>query len=282
MKKAKPPAPGPDENGAPRVLAPTVLARLVASLRLRDWTAVTVELVIVILGVFIGLQVNNWSAAEADKRRGAAYAERLISDLERDLGQRRRLVEFYDAVYASAERTDALLAGPLTDPTGLVIHAYQATELVYLPPTRAGWDEVVSSGEISLLPRAATEGGLADYFNHDTRFGTLEILGTSPYRRRVRGLLPHAVQTAIRERCLAARDGRRAVVSFRPDCDLGISDAEIIAAAQALRNDPELWPELRNQFSGILSVRSNLQGDIAFLEGALLGLKGEPGSARGS
>ena len=41
-----------------------ILRRITANFRRQDWMAVVIELVIVILGVFIGIQVSNWNQAQ--------------------------------------------------------------------------------------------------------------------------------------------------------------------------------------------------------------------------
>jgi hypothetical protein len=38
-----------------------ILRRITANFRRQDWTAVVVELLIVVLGVFIGLQAQEWA-----------------------------------------------------------------------------------------------------------------------------------------------------------------------------------------------------------------------------
>jgi hypothetical protein len=75
-----------------------------------------------VVGVFIGLQVNDWGAAQADQRRGREYVERLIQELEKDLAGRWQLVVYYDEVYASAERANALLGQASPDPAELVVN----------------------------------------------------------------------------------------------------------------------------------------------------------------
>ena len=47
-----------------------ILRRFAEHLRKRDWTSVVIEILIVVLGVFIGLQVNDWGSDQAAKRRG--------------------------------------------------------------------------------------------------------------------------------------------------------------------------------------------------------------------
>ena len=61
---------------------------------------------------------------------------------------------------------------------------------------------------------------------------------------------------------------------FSTECQLeGVSDAEIAAAAEALRRDPNVRAELRNQISELAAVRGNFGGDIAILEDALEALR---------
>src|SRR6185437_3524936 len=57
-----------------------ILRRLTANFRRQDWTAVVVELLIVVLGVFIGLQVNNWNEARIDRALEQQYIQRLHDD----------------------------------------------------------------------------------------------------------------------------------------------------------------------------------------------------------
>ena len=42
-----------------------ILRRLTDALRKQDWFTVVIETLIVVLGVFLGLQVNNWNEARA-------------------------------------------------------------------------------------------------------------------------------------------------------------------------------------------------------------------------
>ena len=51
-----------------------ILRRVIAHVRKQEWTAIWIDLVIVVVGVFIGIQVANWNEARAD---GAAYEAAL-------------------------------------------------------------------------------------------------------------------------------------------------------------------------------------------------------------
>jgi len=59
-----------------------ILRRIAAAVRRQDWFTVGVEIMIVVLGVFIGIQVANWNDARIDEGRAAAYLERISLDLD--------------------------------------------------------------------------------------------------------------------------------------------------------------------------------------------------------
>lgn len=251
----------------------SLLQRFAQHLRRQDWFAVGIELLVVVLGVYLGLQVNTWAADRADQRRGEVYVDRLIVDMEADLQSRRMMVAYYGAVYDSAERAYALLEQPDGDARDLVINAYRATEYIYSPTMRATWDEIVSSGDLALLPRAAIDGGASAYFADDTARVSSEPLRDSYYRRRVRGLIPREVQVAILEGCSDVRDDREQVTGFSQECRLEAPPEPIEATARALRSDPAVMSDLRYHFSAVGNARTNLEADLVFLEGALAALR---------
>lgn len=62
-----------------------ILRRIAGALRRQDWFTVLVATMILVLGVFIGLQVNNWNEARADRQREAAYLQGLAQDIRIDI-----------------------------------------------------------------------------------------------------------------------------------------------------------------------------------------------------
>lgn len=72
-----------------------ILRRVIEHLRKQEWTAIAIDFVIVVLGVFVGLQVNNWNEARAERGTVAGHLEELSEDLRAHL-------KFHDQLYGSA------------------------------------------------------------------------------------------------------------------------------------------------------------------------------------
>ena len=58
-----------------------IFKRAVAGLRAQDWLAITIELAIVIIGVFIGTQVANWNEERLERQETQRMLTRLKPEL---------------------------------------------------------------------------------------------------------------------------------------------------------------------------------------------------------
>jgi hypothetical protein len=61
-----------------------ILQRLATSIRKQDWFTVLIETLIVVFGVFIGLQVNNWNADRGLRAQEAGILANIREDLASD------------------------------------------------------------------------------------------------------------------------------------------------------------------------------------------------------
>lgn len=246
-----------------------VLARLLTHLKQQQWTGAAIELVIVVLGVFIGLQASNWNQDRENAEKGRQFAGRLLHDLRRDLDGREQMAAYYREVTDSAEKTVALLESAPADPRALIVNAYRASEMNYYVTIRATWDELVSSGELGILPASIDLADISMFFNFDVSLDTKNAIERAAYRQRIRRNLPHAVQKAIRAGCSDVMDDINNVIAFKADCTLDLSDGDIASAAAALVREEELLPDLRLHFTTISSAVNNIGGDIVLLKRAV-------------
>lgn len=58
-----------------------ILRRVIGHFRKQEWAAIAIDFLIVVLGVFVGLQVNNWNETRKDRKDERFYLARLQQDL---------------------------------------------------------------------------------------------------------------------------------------------------------------------------------------------------------
>lgn len=64
-----------------------ILRRVAQRLRQHEWTTVAIELLLVVLGVFIGIQVSNWNDARKEHSLEATYLDRIARDIRGDIAE---------------------------------------------------------------------------------------------------------------------------------------------------------------------------------------------------
>jgi hypothetical protein len=62
-----------------------ILRRFSANLKRQDWFALLLDLLIVVVGIYLGLQVDAWNSARQDRATERQYLERLLVDMEESI-----------------------------------------------------------------------------------------------------------------------------------------------------------------------------------------------------
>ena len=127
---------------------------IITHLRKQEWAAIAIDFLIVVLGVFLGIQLGNWNEAQSSRRQEGV----LIAQLADDLRSMRDSFAFSDTI---AQRThDGWVAifraleacRPIEAEPALIQYAlarYQRTNQVSVQ--RTAYDEMTSLGMFSRL-----------------------------------------------------------------------------------------------------------------------------------
>ena len=147
-----------------------ILRRVIAHFRKQEWTAIAIDFVIVVLGVFVGMQVNNWNEARHDEARRRVYSERLESDFEgirARIGEHLRIfeeaVEGGDYILSVISASEAELGEMAIDKQRMGRAFDRITSNRIPPPTAATYAEMVSEGQLSRLIEPTLRNRLVEY-----------------------------------------------------------------------------------------------------------------------
>jgi hypothetical protein len=246
-----------------------LLRRISEHVKAQNWTAVTLDFVIVVVGVFIGIQVSNWNAERADR----ALAQRYVEDIRRDIAA--DLEVFEAAETSTAQRRDAAEAVLRAIETGAYENAGLFLRQVdmagrYYPTVleRATYDDLVATGGLRLIDRRIRES-ITEYY----RFAEQQDSGFGLQRDRV---FDEYLPLAVAALSLESQRWIYTVLSedFEPIPDTGPDSAEAERTLAALAHDGKATNALKAVIRGSWSMDRQLSGMRAHAKSILAMLEG--------
>ena len=235
-----------------------ILSRVIEHVKKQHWTAIVIDFVIVVMGVFIGMQVSNWNAARREAAQTHLYIERLGADFSAIRARIAEHIKVYDDTIGGADYVLSIVRSdnPAVDRSRLE-NAFEALKSFRIPPPApATYSEMVSEGQLSSLANPALRDALADY---DRLLGVVEeVAGT------VNAL--YVEQSPILERHIVAR------TVADPDVLSGIGEELISYDLAGMRSDRDFAiavSVLRRSAMNSLEQRKLMLGLIDKIEALL-------------
>ncbi len=239
-----------------------ILRRVMQHVREQNWTAIGIDFVIVVVGVFVGIQVSNWNDAQRDQARARGYLERFRDDLAVDVAALERREVFWGEVEAyGLAALDYAENGRLRDGSAwaTLVAFYHATQIWPFEPYDATYREITGSGDLPLISDPDLRRALGDYV---TGYQPQQVIFglVPPYRFTVRGLVPWSTQEAIWAECFetVGLDD----YAMLP-CDAQTPEAEAQAVIDRLTAEPAVTTDLRNWMRNLRLIREFGQLDRA-------------------
>jgi hypothetical protein len=131
-----------------------ILRRLGAAIARQDWFVIVIELVVLVLGIFIGLQVDDWNQARKDRIDEQRFLHALHDDIlvaeelssrvrQRRLEKRQYLAIASDVLHGRAQRDEL---------TELECNAVGSSSWINITASGlSAFDELVASGRLGIV-----------------------------------------------------------------------------------------------------------------------------------
>jgi hypothetical protein len=215
-----------------------------------NWVGVAVDLAIVIIGVFLGMQVNDWNQGRLDRRQAREYRAMLVEDLGANLQNLAIRKRYHTWVHAEAMKTLADLGKPPSELNEqFLIEAYQASQALPWSLKRNAYDQLLASGHFGQIGNADLRDKISNYYvGADVTGANLAVM--PPYRETLRRAMPYLVQQEIRSHCneTIGEDSRgQAVMGIPGECHLKLDPAMVRAAVRQVHDTPGIMLDLNRQ-----------------------------------
>jgi len=236
------------------------------------------EIALVMIGILLALQVNNWNQERLDSKTSEEFTNRLLGDMQLE----RRILGYVDNYLTQVEKNAKAAIEVyereaerriLTD-SEFLINLYQASQIYDPNQISATYQEMISSGQIGMIRNEELRNRIIIYYDNDWSKADI-FANESPYRENVRKEIPSAIQSEIREKCgdQYVKVGESAEVILPEECDLtfdkdlAAKTVDDILQNSALRSD--LRFHIGNLYAQLQMVRiykQNIDGIMALLE----------------
>ena len=222
-----------------------ILRRLSQSLKSQNWTTIVIEFVLLVAGVFLGIQAANWNAQRTEDARAQAYVVRIRANLQSDLESIKRREDFWGEVIGHGKRAIRYAeTGELVDGSAwkTVLSFYQASQLWQWVTSDATYQEMRSGGELGLIRDEVLREALSQYYLESGSAVAYLFYLQPEYRKLVRGLTPSIVADHIWANCWKQPSPTEQELI---DCDAPISESDARTVLDGYVKDPRLLAELR-------------------------------------
>ena len=231
----------------------------------QDWFAVGIDVVIVVVGVFLGIQASNWNASRIETNLAHSYRDRLIEEVTFNVRQHRQQSAYYRQVLdhglaaMAAHQSDRI-----DDPAKFVIDSLQLTQIDRSPAKTFIYNEMMSAGLVSRLGDEKVQEAASDYYAQVSANDRV-LLDVYPYRDKIRGILSYAIQAEIQVRC-----GDRPVylgnqiigVRLADKCSAQFARPEASAAAALIRQEPGIERDMVRYLNNVHERLGSLESTV--------------------
>ena len=172
-----------------------ILKRIAEGIKNQDWFVVMIEVLIVVVGIFIGLQVDDWNDERKDRILEKDFLQRLSKDIEDDIIQINIARELSMERQAYGEFLYASLKDPnlvQKEPTRF-IKAVAFSGRTFTPSISSHtFEEIKSSGQLALITDVKIRSGLTRYYlriEQGAQWSYIRELRQTEYIKRAVGIL---------------------------------------------------------------------------------------------
>lgn len=137
------------------------------------------EIVLVVLGILIALQINDWSEARKEREKERTYLQAIREDLEREQISVKKMMARRKSKIRSAAKIWAIYTDSAeTDSLGYHIGNVALWETI--TPGMNTWKELISTGDLHLIRNKEIKAGLANLM---ARYDRVNVLQHTHHRR---------------------------------------------------------------------------------------------------
>ena len=223
------------------------------------------EIVLVVIGILIALQVNNWNENQKLKKEAKVFRTRLVNDITADISNMEKRLGFFEKAldygYSADEELTQRKAITTEDKWQFIVKIFHASQIWNFSLTTSTFNEIQNSGLLGYIGPPELSNELSQYYVDFPDQLNYLTGGTTAYRDYVRSVVPIKVQDYIWKSCYGSLESL-SVQTFK-ECNSTELDAKIIEDIyNRIVNDTKFKDLLTRRLSTIFVRNTVYSGTI--------------------
>jgi len=207
------------------------------------------EIILVVIGILIALQINNWNQNRLNEDLESLYYKRLLDDVREEKLILEATINYSKQVSFHAKKAIAVFENSSNadnNPIENLIDMYQASQFADSYSASSTFKELIASGQINLIQNDSLKTALIRYYDAEWSETGVFIL-ENKYRENLRGKMPDEIQAQIRLNCgdIYLKNGYSYLISLPNKCKIDLDIKIAKSVVQELRKDESLKKDLR-------------------------------------
>jgi len=238
-----------------------ILRRFMKHVTDQNWFAVGLDVLVVITGIFLGMQVTDWNKERLLQELAVDYHDNLLTDLKMDRDDLKGMKVFSDVLLGYADQVLTFASGEADAlPNSTLIPALLFAQFSYShSPVTQTRDELVANGHFRLIGDREIKRKVTEYYQYS--FGVISTYHRSnDYRKIIRQTLPPQIEDQIRQQCAnwSFEDGSRVPERFY-NCQIEIKADFGNALRRDFASNKALKPAITLQISELKTSKVNAE-----------------------
>ena len=154
------------------------------------------EIVLVVIGILIALQINAWNQELSDNKEAQTLIKKLQADIQSDTVQLKRHIAFTKRQLQNIDSIAKILAEPKPDD---LLSFIDLQENLYqyriFNPSQSTYDEAIASGKISLFKKDSVRKKILTYYKDINRYNNDQVMISLSKERILPYLNDHVFNT---------------------------------------------------------------------------------------
>lgn len=193
-----------------------LLRRIIAHLRKQEWTAIAIDFVLVVIGVFMGIQVANWNESRLEGQRETAYLVALHDDFSAVVTELDHDIARYGDIAASM--TFLLEQSRMAQPDASLDALNEAVgRLITMEGTTISsgtYSNLTGSGDLAIIRSQELRNAMSSFF---AKYDVVLLVADTHEMQLVNIFQPHIIANLDYVGMLPTGRGVTPSTAFSPD-----------------------------------------------------------------